>query len=387
MATLFKESGRATFSAKIRTWNAAKQEWGWKKIRTGSADERAALEIAEGYEHASALGQAGAITREKAERILASILRAAGVEWAKQSPTLQAVGEELFKGRWANIGASTQRKYEAHWKRFQGWAGERMSWPVDRWEGDVATLREYYGHLRGEFSDTTANNHLTTLSMVFLRARAGGYIRGNPVELVERVANDNVEKQVITRAEAAAILRSMHRAPRTAERDSWLCLTALGWNMGHRIQDVLSFTGEKVVESEGIWCIRFRPQKTKKKKEARELLIPVPPYLAKMLRRIKNFHALHNADNRTGQVSDSFVGWMVRAGVDPLPVDKRKRTINLKSFSSFRHGMTTRLLSAGVPGELARLVTDHETPKTQKPYVHAEVVALRAALGKAKRKQ
>jgi hypothetical protein len=74
------------------------------------------------------------------------------------------------------------------------------------------------------------------------------------------------------------------------------------------------------------------------------------------------------------------------AGVDPMAVEKRKRTIHLKSFSSFRHGMTTRLLSAGVSGELARLVTDHESPKTQKPYVHAEVVALKAALKMVKRK-
>jgi integrase len=386
MATLFLEKGRSTLSAKIRVWNAESSSWGWRKIRTGVADRAAALEIAESYEHASDAGKEGVMTREKAERLLASILRTAGVKWASQMPTLQAVGDELFKGRHENIGESTRRKYAAHWKRFGEWSGNKIAWPVDQWEGEVAILREYYEHLREEFSDTTANNHFTTLSMVFLRARAAGSIRGNPVELVERVANDNVEKQVLTRDETARILRAMHRSEHGAVRDSWLCLTALGWNMGHRLQDILSLTGENVVNDEGIWCIRFRPQKTKKKKEARIVLLPIPTYLAKMLKRIKHFRALHHADNRTGLVSDDFVDHMMAAGVDPMAVEKRKRTIHLKSFSSFRHGMTTRLLSAGVSGELARLVTDHESPKTQKPYVHAEVVALKAALKMVKRK-
>ena len=384
MATLFIEKGRATYSAKIRVWNAEKGEHQWKKVRTGVTDKAAALEIAESFEHASEAGKEGVMTRDKAERALANILKTAGVKWASQTPTLQAVGDELFEGRSENIGDSTRRKYAAHWKRFRGWAGARMAWPVDQWEGDLETLRAYYKHLREEFSDTTANNHFTTLSMVFLRARAAGYIRGNPVELVERVANDNVEKLVLSRDETAQVLRAIRRDDKGPERDAWLCLTLLGWNMGHRIQDVLSLTDSSVMESDGIWCVKFRPEKTKRKREARIVVLPLPAYLAKMLRRVKSFRVLHHADNRRGRVSDDFVGWLKVAGVDPMPVEKRKRTIHLKSFSSFRHGMTTRLLSAGVAGEVARLVTDHETAKTQKPYVHAEIVALQSALQKTR---
>jgi hypothetical protein len=38
------------------------------------------------------------------------------------------------------------------------------------------------------------------------------------------------------------------------------------------------------------------------------------------------------------------------------------------------------LTAAGVTGELARLVTDHDSPQVARRYVHAEVESLRAAL-------
>lgn len=49
-----------------------------------------------------------------------------------------------------------------------------------------------------------------------------------------------------------------------------------------------------------------------------------------------------------------------------------------------RHSMASRLAAAGVSGELARLVTDHESPKVQRRYVHAEIQALREALTAAR---
>lgn len=47
--------------------------------------------------------------------------------------------------------------------------------------------------------------------------------------------------------------------------------------------------------------------------------------------------------------------------------------------------MQTRLTSAGVSGELARLVTDHDSPKIARKYVHAEVESLRRVLEQARR--
>lgn len=106
-----------------------------------------------------------------------------------------------------------------------------------------------------------------------------------------------------------------------------------------------------------------------------------------MLKRIGSFSALHGADNRNGLVSAEFVAWLRKAGVDPLPIPRGKRTINLKSFHSFRHAMASRLTAAGVSGELARLVTDHASAKVHGAYVHAEVAALAGALKKARRVQ
>ena len=382
MATVFLESGRSTWSAKVRAWDAAAGAWKWRKVSTGLTERRAAQVVADRLEGASSEAKAGTMSRAKAEGLVSTILHLAGLTWAAPVVTLAGFGGDFMEARSGNVGGSTARKYAAHWKRLAKWAGERMEWPLERWTGEICTA--YYKDLRAEFSDTTANDHLRTLAMVFIRAEAAGHVRGNPVALVEKAGNDSVEKQVITRGETAALLKSIHGSQSDSRR-SWLCLVLLGWHTGHRLQDLLSLTAESVKRSGKLWTVGFRPAKKKRKKEARGVVLPVPAYLAKMLRRLGDLKALHGADNRQGRVSDDFIEWLRTAGIDPLPVERGKRTVHLKSFHSFRHAMSSRLTAAGVSGELARLVTDHDSKKSQAIYNHAEIVSLAGALKKARR--
>jgi integrase len=379
MASVFKRTGRAVYTANVRLWNAERGDWDWKQISTHTTDEQKALKIAQEAEEMSSDAKVGKMTRQKAEHLVSTILKLAGVDWSASAPSMEAFGGEFIEGRAEKVGGSTGRKYRAHWDRLSEWAGPRLKWPLDRWT--PALLTEYYRDLQSSVSVTTANNHLVTLSMIFLRAVAAGHLRGNPMELIERRDNDSVEKQVITRQETAKILRAMRREDR-----AFTLLVLFGWHTGHRIADLLALTAANVKEQDGVgWTVSFAPAK-KEGRGGRTVVLPVPRYLALMLIRLKDFKSVYHADNRNGRVSAAFVDWMLKAGIDPEPVNRGKRIVHLKSFHSFRHAMASRLTAAGVTGEMARLVTDHDSREVQKRYVHAEVTALAEALKKARRR-
>lgn len=368
MATVFKDKGRRLWTGKIRVLLPSGKT-SWRNISTGCEDESKALAYAVQAEAAVGAG----LDRDRAERLVESLLQITGSTSTINRPSLLAVGNELFDGREANIGDGTRRKYKAHWERFQRWAGGRMGRAVDAWPEHE--FKAYYKDLRGEFSATTANNHLTTLSMVFIRAQEAGHIQGNPVALVERADNDSVEKRGLSWDETQAILNAMRG------NDPWRCLTLLGWHTGHRLNDLLQLTKDSVRQSGKHWTVKFAPGK--KRGKGRTVEIPIPQDVASLLKKLGNLKAIHNADNRNGLVSVEFVDWIRQAGIDPLPVKRGARIIHLKSFHSFRHAMASRLVAAGVSGELARLVTDHDSARVHKAYVHAEVEALAGALEKA----
>lgn len=379
MASVFQRKSRSVWTANIRVWNAEKGGWDWRQISTGVTDENAALAIATAMENASGEARAGLMTRPKAEALVNSILQLAGVSWSAALPSLEDFAGPFIEARAAKLEGSTGRKYRAHWKRLSEWAGPRLKWPLDRWT--PAVLGDYYSDLQSALSATTANNHMVTLSMVFLRAVASGHLRGNPVDLVERAHNDSEEKLPLSREETAKLLRGMRRKSR-----HWTCLTLLGWHTGHRLQDLLSLNEGCLSERKGVgWTVAITPAK-KQRRGGRVVILPLPRYVAMMFRRVKNFTAIFNADNRNGRVSQAFIDWMIGVGIDPLPVARGARTITRKSFHSFRHSMSSRLTAAGVTGELARLVTDHDSERVHSAYVHAEVTALAEALKKARRR-
>lgn len=368
MPSVFLPKGRKLWHAKIRvSLPSGKPEW--RRIATGCRDRENALAAARAAEAACGVG----LDRERAERLVETLLELTGGALRIACPSLLALGNELFDDREKRIGESTRRKYAAHWKRFQQWAGDRMHMAVDRWTGPE--LRAYYAELRREFCATTANNHMTSLSMVFMRAQAAGHIRGNPVDLVGRVSNDSAEKRPLFRVETGKLLRAMRHDA------AWRCLVHLGWATGHRLADLLALTKDSLGRHGKLWTVSFQPGK-KAKRGGRKVVLPIPATTARLLHHIGNFRALNNADNRNGRVSTEFVEWMKRSGIDPLPVKRGPRTIHLKSFHSFRHAMASRLAAAGVSPDLARMVTDHESAKVAKVYQHAEVTALAEALKK-----
>jgi integrase len=329
--------------------------------------------IAATLERASGDAKAGVMTRDKAMALVNDVLALAGCVTLEACPTLAQVAEAMLSG--ADVSEATARKYKAQWKALKLWAGPRAMRPVDSWT--VADVSDYYTASREAHSDTTANDHLRFVGMLFDRAVKLGHRTTNPASMVDRVSNDTVSRDTFTRSHMAALLRTL----RKSKRLDWAALTLLGWHTGHRLQDLLDLTPADVAGD----LVTIKPRK-KGKAGGREVVLPLPRFVARLLVRVGGFGSIHGADNRSGHVSADFVTWMKAAGVDPLPTKRGTRTTHRRSFHSFRHSMATRLISAGISGELARLVTDHDSPQVQRRYVHAEIEALRVAMAAARRK-
>lgn len=375
MATVFKRKGSDTFTAAFRAWDARKGKYVWKQSSTGAVDEAAAMGIAAKLEQGSAAAKAGTLTRERALDLVNEILKLAGSESITPVPSLSVCCSDLLAS--LAVAPGTRRKYEAQGRKLVEWAGKRADGAITGFT--VADMQDFYAAMRARFSGTTSDDHLHFASMVFNRALAHGHCTANPTKAVKRGATGAVEKLTFSRGEQAAILRAARKDGKAKVRRSWLCLVSLGWHTGHRIQDLLDVTAESINGD----LLTMQPRK-KATRGGRTVVLPLPCWLAGMTKSLGDFKALHHADNRNGKISEDFVKLLVKADIDPQPVERGERVVHLKSFHSYRHSMQTRLTSAGVSGELARLVTDHDSVKVARRYVHAEVEALREVLKKAR---
>lgn len=374
MASLFQRGRSDVWIAAIRAWDAEAGAWRWVQKSTGTTDRAIAGGIAATLERASGAAKAGSLTRAKAVKLVNDILTLAGAEPIEDTPSLATLTRTLLESGKGGIAQATRRKYAAQWSAFEAWAGERINRSVDSWtSGEVG---DYYDHCRSKFSATTANDHLRFVSMIFDRAVKLGHRASNPTAMVDRVSNDTSEKATFTRSQIAAVLRACRRAG----REDWTALVGLGWHTGHRIQDLLDVTADNLDGD----LLSISPRK--KGGRGREVVLPLPLWLARRVARIGDFRSIHRADNRNGRVSEEFLHWLKAAGVDPLPVQRGARIVHRRTFHSLRHSMASRLVAAGVSGELARLVTDHDSPKVQRRYVHAEIQSLREALRLARRR-
>ncbi|HYF35041.1 MAG TPA: hypothetical protein VD994_07095 [Prosthecobacter sp.] len=378
MATVFRRADSQIYTACVKLWNAKTGKWEWKNKSTGVTDESVANGIAATLERASRQAKEGVLNREKALTLVNSVLTLAGMDEVAPVPSLKNVAEEMIDE--AEVTEGTLRKYNAHWDSLKEWAGPLAKRGVDAWEPD--DVNRYYRHLKTIHSIGTANDHMGFVSRLFGRAVRLGYRPTNPVDAITLSATDAVEKHAFTRKQVAAIWKAM----RNAKRRDWQMLTLLGWNTGHRIQDLMNVDPDKdVAESEEVGLtLTLRPIK-KRRRGGRIVVLPIPRWLGLGLRRLGGFKSIYGGKNRSGKASAQFIEFMKLAGVDPQPIKRKKRVVHLLSFHSFRHSMSTRLNSAGVTADLARLVTDHDSPKVQRGYVHAEVAALRLALQKARR--
>jgi len=369
MASLYKRKGSDLWSAKIRAWNAASGKWEWKPVATGQTDKSKAAGIAATLEGLSAQCKAGNMTRDKALAAVNDILRLAGMHTLETVPSLEVLAKQIMDS--PGIAAGTRKKYSAHWDAFRDWAKGKVANGCDTWQHSDASA--YYAHCMESVEVTTANNRMTFLSSLFQRAIALGHRAGNPTHAVERRQAGAVNKGTISRDDCAKLLRAMKRAGNM----DWFTLALLGWHTGHRIQDLLNVTSANVQGD----LLSIRP--AKKSGRGREVVLPIPCYLCRLI-QADHMEPLRKRGNAYGHISMDFIAWLETAKIDPQYLQRKARKVAMVSFHSFRHSMVSRLTAAGVSGDVARMVTDHDSAAVHRRYQHAEVEALREALRKAR---
>lgn len=367
--------------AKLRLWDAAAARWRWVKKSTGCEDEPAARLVAGRCELASAEAKKGMLTRERAADLVNEILRLAGLPVAAEVPGLLAEGQRMAEA--TGLAWKTAQKYAACVTRLRGWAGRDK--PMDAWSG--AEFARYYDEIRKVLSVGTANDHLRFWRSVYAQAVRLGTVRLNVAAAVKTLRRMPEDKEPLTRQDVAALLRTLRRECPAATRWAWCALTLLGWHTGHRIQDLLWVDAGAFEAVGDLWVLGIQPAK-RKRAGGRLVRLPVPRYVARLVRRLGDLRALgRQGDNYNGAVSGSFVAWLRRSGVDVRPVEKAGRVMHRKTFHSFRHAMASRLAAAGVTAEVARLVTDHSSAAVHRKYVHAEVESIAAALRQTRKNE
>lgn len=379
MGSVFIRPRSATpiYIGAFQCWDAAKGKFVWVQKSTGVTDKGQALAIVATWERATQAAKAGRLSRARATEMINDILRMAGLETVASSPTLKDFVRNVRDEK--KVADGTVKKHAGFVSALEKWqGGDKYLSPLDTWTArDVSA---YYAHLRSLVADTTANDHLLWLSGIFRRAQVMGLCSENPVKQIDLVSAEASDKEVITRQQQAATLRTMRRHG----RKDWSVFASLSWHTGHRIQDVLDVTAASVEDMARVgWVVHLKPRKKRGKgveKRARDVVLPLPSWLARAVRRIGDFRSLHDADNYNGKVSAEFIEWLHLAGIDTKPVKMPKRTLHMVSHASYRHAMSSRLANAGIEGELARLVTDHDNPAVHRGYVHGEIASIKRAL-------
>ena len=377
MATIFQRGG--VWVAKVKVWDAAVGAFRWVMRSTHLGDRKAAELAAATLERGSAACAAGVMSREKALEMVNDILRFAGLAELSPVPMTFAFAEGMAGA--GKLAFKTSQKYAGALKRFKLWAGGKDR-ALNAWT--TGEMQAYYDSMLLDLSATSAGHHLTFWRGVFGRGVKLGHLSMNPAAGVVTVRRVVTPKVAISRGECAAVLRVMRRAG----QGRWVGLTLLGWHTGHRIGDLLGVRPSDLVDVEGVKAVLLRPAKGSRVEGARVVCLPLPGYLWKRLVRVlggqEKGDVLGRSGNANGRVSNEFVEWLVKAGIDPMPVQMTARMVHLKSFHSFRHSMSSRLAAAGVDPETARLVTAHKSPQVHRGYVQAEVAALAAALKKVR---
>lgn len=378
MPSIYKQSTaeNAVFWARIKVVDLETGKFKWKRVSTMTNDAAKAMVVAKSMEDFANKGiEKGGIDRSEAEAMVDRLLSIIGQRISVKSLSLFAYGDPFIKERCAEVGASTARKYEAHWSRAVRVMGNTIHKAMD--SIDVDDMKAYYNGLLKEFSATTANDHIRTLAMIYLRANASGHAKTNPLALLSKQGNDSVEKAVFTRAEMVKLLRFYRENKAKYER--WLLLSLLGWYTGHRFEDLQNITSEKLKHVDGIgYVIEFVPEKKDTaRKQGRAVTLPIERHIAKMILRLGGAYV---GNNRNGIQSDRFIQHLEAAGIKVERVERGKRSVALKSFHSFRHTVSSRLVNRGVEASIARKVTDHDSEQVHNRYVHTELAALKKAM-------
>jgi integrase len=396
-----------------KTWKLMKQVTKVpvpKTLREQEKAQQEALKVAMEFEK-NALQEAGA-GDEGSKRILAILREAAdkaaqkrltanlGRDYIRrlvEASTGEALPAEKTIAGWFSEWLSqktgttkpaTQARYKASVKAILTHLGEENSTlPLDSLT--IGKLREFRDKLKAEGrTSKTTNHYLKDINSALLAAAKEGHILRSPADNLEPLPEeDSTSREPFTFADISKILAAAPSA-------DWRGVILLGTYGGLRLGDAAQITRGCIDLQEKV--IRFKPQKTARKKEAKKaaILLPMHAELVSYFEKIElsadltapvftSLAKVSIAGNNG--LSSRFVHIMESAGISRGQTRDHTegtagRSAHSRSFHSLRHTFNSSMFNGGVSQELRMKIVGHADTKTNSGYTHAELSALRSAV-------
>ncbi len=331
------------------------------------------------WSRAAQLGRQGTLTEGQARKVVSEIVERAG----GQPLDFHSIAEWLrtwVEGKEQTKSKDTARRYRQVTRDFIAQIGDRAKLNVG--QVTVADLQAYRRvELASGKSPRTCNLLMTILGAALNAARRQGLIVSNPAEALESLPEENIERDVFSSEQLAALLATA--------KGEWKGMILVGFLTGARLLDVALMRWGCIDLSARLIC--YVPRKTKK-----QVTVPLHPALENYLRGLlppraptafvfPELAAIGAKVGSAGQdgLSTTFKRLMKASGVAGTVIRERTgkgRSVNSLSYHSLRHSFNSAMANAGVAQEVRQKLTGHTSPEMNKIYTHHEIASLRAAI-------
>jgi len=303
--------------------------------------------------------------------------------------TISGWFNEWLKQKAATTKPATQARYKASVKAILTHLGaEQAVLPLDSLT--IGKLREFRDKLKAEGRTAkTTNHYLKDVNSALLAAAKEGHILRSPADNLEPLPEeDSTSREPFSFTDISKILAAAPSA-------DWRGVILLATFGGLRLGDAAQITRGCIDLQEKV--IRFKPQKTARKKEAKKasILLPMHVELVRYFESIDlppdltapvfpSLYQVSIAGNN--RLSSRFVRIMQTAGVSRGQTREHTegtagRSAHARSFHSLRHTFNSSMFNGGVSQELRMKIVGHADAKTNEGYTHTELATLRQAVG------
>lgn len=225
---------------------------------------------------------------------------------------------------------------------------------VNRW---ILSLPEKYN-----ITPQTANKQLTMMRQMLDVAVSEDLIQENPARKVKPL----VPKPGVRGCFTLEQIRRLFSSPWSDRVVELACRLAslTGMRLGEVRALQRAQIHENYIEVTGSYSETDHMKTTKSGKSR---VVPIPVWLGEAILALPHNGPFAISYNGVGPVSGDNVRDKMKIRMDELGIDYRALGLH---FHSFRHFLNTRLVAAGVDGELTRAVIGHESEDMTEHYLH-----------------
>lgn len=376
------------FQAVFPVWDRKKEKWMTMMRSTRTKDKAKAQMMARRLEKfaAVAAGVTGdtRISREYIIEVINDILSICDQAVFQETRQWDEYSQEWLALQTPRISPRSLESYTSHVRLFTRWLGQNKDATLKGMNGKI--LQSWYDEMIDEGrKPATVNNTLKALQAIFDRARAEGFCKRNPAELVLRQYGEKNVRETFTQDDIAKIFAYL----RNPGFEEWHTVCLLGLWTGQRLQDCAQAKAEEFSGKGGHRIWRCKQRKTGALVEI-PLIEPLASHIA--AQTVTSGYLCPSLavlpTGGPGGLSMAFSDILDAAGVQRERTEKKNgskgQSWTNKTFHSFRHTTNSLLANAGVSQEIRQHILGHASSRVNDGYTHLKTKTVADALNKAK---